>query len=93
MKKLSIGSPQHRIRTRCDGLERQPVQNVDLFVWFQRKWWPGNINCALPVHAIDCLCCSLTVIDVTNGEGPTEVSFCCSVGLSVDFEKNPVPCT
>ena len=43
-KKLSIVlTPQHRIRTQCDGLERQPVQNVALFVWFQRKWWPGKL--------------------------------------------------
>ena len=37
-KKTVYGSPQHRIGTRCDGLEGQPVQNVDLFVWLLRKW-------------------------------------------------------
>ena len=38
-------TPQHRIRTQCDGLERQLVQNYiyDIFVWFQRKWWPGKL--------------------------------------------------
>ena len=26
-------------------------------------------DCASPVHAVGCLCCSLTVINVTSGEG------------------------
>ena len=28
-----------------------------------------------PVHAIGCLCCPLTVIDVTSGEGPFQSDF------------------
>ena len=35
----------------------------------------GLVNCASPVHAIGSLCCPLTVIDVTSGEGPFQSVF------------------
>ena len=44
----------------------------------------GLVNCASPVHAIGCLCCPLTVIDVTSGEGPLNFK-----SVSVNFPRCP----
>ena len=35
----------------------------------------GLVDCASPVHGIGCLCCPLTIIDVTIGDGPFQSVF------------------
>ena len=45
------------------------------FVWFQRKWWPGRLCVASSSDWLFVLCCPLTVINVTSGEGPFQSVF------------------